>query len=76
MTALQLAERMREAFASARFETPSGGTLAVSASFGVATFPDDATTPDTLLDAADRAMYLAKARGRNIVADAGDLKPR
>jgi len=39
----------------------------VTASFGVATYPDDATEPAKLLRAADRALYLAKASGRNTV---------
>ncbi len=39
----------------------------VTASLGVALFPDHATDPDALTHAADRAMYEAKARGRNRV---------
>ena len=34
---------------------------------GVATFPDDGTDSATLIDAADRALYEAKASGRNAV---------
>ncbi len=37
--------------------------LSLSASIGAAIFPTDGTTPDTLLTAADRAMYAAKASG-------------
>ncbi|RJX32351.1 MAG: EAL domain-containing protein [Oxalobacter sp.] len=37
----------------------------VSASVGVAMFPDDATTADDLLKNADQAMYAAKKEGRN-----------
>lgn len=38
---------------------------AVTASLGIAAYPDDATEPDDLLGAADRALYSAKASGGN-----------
>jgi diguanylate cyclase (GGDEF)-like protein/PAS domain S-box-containing protein len=41
--------------------------IAVTASFGVATFPCDGRTGDELIAAADAAMYAAKADGRNRV---------
>ncbi len=41
--------------------------IAVTASFGVATFPCDGRTGDELIAAADAAMYAAKAAGRNRV---------
>lgn len=39
--------------------------LSISASLGVTLYPDDDTSPDTLLRHADQAMYLAKRSGRN-----------
>ncbi len=39
--------------------------VAVSASIGIALYPEHATSPDTLVSAADSAMYEAKNRGRN-----------
>jgi diguanylate cyclase (GGDEF)-like protein len=39
----------------------------ITASIGVATFPDDATTPETLMRLADRALYNAKQLGRDRV---------
>ncbi len=45
--------------------------LSVSASIGIACFPDDATTPDQLIAAADAAMYQAKRDGRGVVAASG-----
>jgi diguanylate cyclase (GGDEF)-like protein/PAS domain S-box-containing protein len=42
-----------------------GHDLFVTASVGVALFPDDGADPDTLLRNADAAMYWAKESGRN-----------
>lgn len=57
-------ERVRRAVMEARFRLPNGTELALTASVGVA-----AAVRGELLDAlvarADRAMYLAKSRGRN-----------
>jgi diguanylate cyclase (GGDEF)-like protein/PAS domain S-box-containing protein len=39
----------------------------ITASFGVATFPQHGDTPDALIAAADRALYTAKKCGRNQV---------
>jgi diguanylate cyclase (GGDEF)-like protein len=60
-----LAEKLREAIALV--EVP-GVDEAITASFGVAAIPDDATTGEGLLRRADRALYLAKELGRNRVA--------
>ena len=57
--------------------TPFGGDgeqpVQVTVSIGYAVYPDHGVTADALVHAADRAMYLAKARGRNAVAGAGEL---
>jgi diguanylate cyclase (GGDEF)-like protein len=39
--------------------------VSVSASIGIALCPEDAEDPDALTNAADQAMYDAKAMGRN-----------
>jgi diguanylate cyclase (GGDEF)-like protein len=44
----------------------------LSASIGVATFPDHGNEIDELLRAADTALYVAKRAGRDRVALAGD----
>ena len=41
-----------------------GNTLQGSASVGIALYPEDATTKDSLLSAADAAMYRDKNAGR------------
>jgi diguanylate cyclase (GGDEF)-like protein len=53
---------------SAAFEQPlplAGRDLFVTASIGIALGPEDGATPESLLVAADTAMYRAKARGGN-----------
>jgi diguanylate cyclase (GGDEF)-like protein len=42
----------------------------LTASFGVAAFPDDGNDISSMIRAADRALYLAKANGRNRVEKA------
>jgi diguanylate cyclase (GGDEF)-like protein/PAS domain S-box-containing protein len=64
--ALQLAEKLLQALAQ---PVPLAvQTVAVTASIGVALFPEQVDSPQSLLRAADAAMYEAKARGRNRVA--------
>jgi diguanylate cyclase (GGDEF)-like protein len=45
----------------------------ITASIGVATLPDHAVDAERLLRAADRALYVAKARGRDRTALATDV---
>ncbi len=45
--------------------TTSGQTLSLSASIGIAIFPDDSMEGKVLLRFADSAMYAAKQQGRN-----------
>jgi diguanylate cyclase (GGDEF)-like protein len=60
--AIVLAEKLREAIA----EHPIQKIGQVTASIGVATYPA-CGAPEELIERADRAMYLAKASGRNRV---------
>ena len=59
--AVTLAENMRQAIAGLEVT----GVSRLTASLGVAALPEDAPEPTLLLRAADRALYLAKSRGRN-----------
>ncbi|HEY9869513.1 MAG TPA: diguanylate cyclase, partial [Candidatus Obscuribacterales bacterium] len=45
----------------------------VTASIGVAAYPEDAGSQQQLLELADRALYMSKRLGRNQVHTAGDL---
>jgi diguanylate cyclase (GGDEF)-like protein len=55
------------------FLADRGKAVRITASVGIATFPDDARAVDELLHAADRAMYRAKAIGRDEVVLTSDL---
>lgn len=70
--ALQLAQRVREELAGTAFQTERG-KMSVTCSLGVATFPEDAKTQQTLFDVADKALYVAKGTGRNRVCSAKDV---
>ena len=70
----QAAERLRAAIARHRF-VHDGSRIPLSASLGVAVWPEDARDPDALLGAADRGLYAAKQGGRNRVVAAASLPP-
>ena len=61
-----LAERARAAIESHTVRAPDGRELTVTASFGVASFPE-AIELDELVAAADSALYQAKRAGKNRV---------
>src|SRR5919201_4165366 len=62
--ALTMSESLRSLTDRAPFLGP---TEAVTVSLGVATLPEDGHDPTSRMAAADRALYQAKARGRNRV---------
>ncbi|HEX8445595.1 MAG TPA: diguanylate cyclase [Sphingomonas sp.] len=64
--ALDLAERMREAIAGLRVETPLG-IMQATASLGCATFDEAGGSIDALIKLADERLYAAKRAGRNQV---------
>jgi diguanylate cyclase (GGDEF)-like protein len=63
--AIQVAERLRNAIAEAVFLKDSGHNIKVTASFGVASYPESAKSKEELLRLADEAMYKVKYRTRN-----------
>lgn len=65
--ALEVAERIRSGIAGIPIELPDGGSLRVTVSLGVATFSAGGQNAESLVSAADLALYQAKRSGRNRV---------
>ncbi len=70
--ALRVAERIRSSIAGEVFGSP-GSAASITVSVGVASFPVHAASGDDLVEAADRAVYRAKERGKNRVEMALEL---
>jgi len=69
---LRVAERVRERICGHPFTGGRGLRLQLTASFGVASFPDHAQSPQQLVARADTAMYEAKAARKNCVRHAAE----
>jgi len=65
--ALQMAERVRACIAEHIFTGGVGAEIHLTASFGVASFPEHAAEAEKLIELADAAMYEAKQRNKNNV---------
>lgn len=71
-----VAERLLAEVGKARFPGAGPGrTEKLSLSMGISTFPDDGADSSQLIEQADRALYTAKANGRNRIALAGHPVP-
>jgi len=74
-TAVRVAERLRAAVSETVYCAESGERMGrVTLSIGVSSFSPARQSPLAIIEAADRALYQAKMRGRNCVAvyDAAD----
>jgi diguanylate cyclase (GGDEF)-like protein len=66
--AVHVAERIRQEIEKERFPNEENLPFGrLTASFGIASFPEDGHTFTTLIHSADLALYKAKAEGRNRV---------
>ncbi len=73
---LKVAERVRRAIEDHRYLSREGARVRVTASIGLASFPEHADSKAEILDFADRAMYRGKRSSRNVVYMASkDLPP-
>lgn len=68
-----VAQRIREKIARHHFSAGRNLKLSLTASFGVAAFPEHASSPQQLIAAADTAMYEAKAANKNCVRFSASL---
>jgi len=67
-----VAEKVRRSICERKFPNGEKQPLGlVSASFGVATFEDDAKSGEELIRASDESLYVSKERGRNCITVAG-----
>jgi diguanylate cyclase (GGDEF)-like protein len=74
--ALDKAEEMRRTLSQTQFLANQGLQVHIAASFGVATYPEDATDRTGLLALADQAMFDVKRRGKNAVGVSGPATRR
>ena len=72
--AIMVAERIRTSIGMFRFGIRHGVECRLTASFGIATLPDDTEDSIELIRLADQAMYWVKEHNRNAVATASVLK--
>lgn len=71
--ARDVAERLRKTVEGLRVPV-DGGTISVTASFGVACYPTSGGGRESLFQNADRALYAAKNEGRNrVMVDSGKI---
>ena len=69
--ALFNAKRINKAVAEKDFQINLDETSKVTISVGVSTYPDNAETPQGLIEYADKGLYYAKNHGRNQVVQLG-----
>ncbi len=70
-----LAERIRKRIETRKFRTTGREAIDVTISLGVAELTESMKTPEDFISATDRALYAAKAAGRNCVRIVDGDKP-
>jgi diguanylate cyclase (GGDEF)-like protein len=69
--AMLVAERLRNSLNQTVFFKKEGLNIRVTASFGLATYPDDALNKEDIIKMADQAMYRVKDSSRDGICQAG-----
>ncbi|MSO18853.1 MAG: sensor domain-containing diguanylate cyclase [Acidobacteria bacterium] len=70
-SAVNVARRLHKLLNTQTFLKEQGLNIAITASFGIASFPEDAQDKEALIRKADMAMYQVKETTRNNIAVAG-----
>jgi diguanylate cyclase (GGDEF)-like protein len=74
--AFEVSERIRH-LVTEEMRNSDAGKASVTASIGIAVFPEHGDTPETIIASADSALYQAKRSGRNrVVIASRDLQPK
>ena len=73
--ALEVTRRLRRSLNQTAFLQDEGLEIKVTASYGIATLPEDAQDREKLLLIADRAMFGSKGRGKDRIMVGRDLMP-
>ena len=73
-SARDVAERIRRSVSMYPFASEEGKSVRVTVSVGVATAPENGSTPAALIKQADAALYHSKEEGRNRVTHALDTE--
>ena len=71
--ALETTRRLRRTLNQSTFLQDEGLSIQVTASYGIASLPEDAQDRETLLFIADQALFSSKGRGRDRIMLARDL---
>nr|WP_240689393.1 GGDEF domain-containing protein [Ammoniphilus sp. YIM 78166] len=69
--AFEIAERIRKNVMDQRIQLADGTILSITVSIGIATYPENVEDGFKLYHEADKALYQAKAQGRNCTMVAG-----
>ncbi len=67
-----VAQRLRNSLNRASFFEKESLNIKITASFGIATYPEDAVNKEDIIRLADQAMYKVKERTRNDIYASGD----
>lgn len=71
--AKKFADRVRRLIKNTKFAYP-GGSLNITISMGISTFPENAEHIQPLIDSADKALYYSKENGRDRATHTNEIK--